>query len=287
MTETGPSAEEVASVIAFARNCWNHRVGRYSHDYDQFKVMMERRRRTGASMDCAEERAGQKGQEEHSSTDAVGINDDTPGTGNASADPWADEATGGEDDVWAFTDGEAQWTDNEVGHGDVEEGSLGNERVVGDAAVPIDTNDNYQAALRDLERAEAAAERRQEERERELAEQLRQDEEERRRELAQKGRDEEDVSERLLLELERAEKRESEAIKLIRELRDNRERRWKAERARRQEEIRVMRDAEIARRNRRLMQQTIGNLERVQRQIGQKDRNGPQWHDSCPDCGQR
>ena len=53
-----PPSGEAARVIAHARGCWNHEVDVSDpDDYAQFRTMMERRVRAGASLDCAETRA--------------------------------------------------------------------------------------------------------------------------------------------------------------------------------------------------------------------------------------
>ena len=93
----GPSEEEVARVSAYARDCWRgHQVGRYSHDFEQFRVMMERRRRTGASMDCSD-----------------GLTDRNDREDDAEADPWADDggANAPNQDVWAADTSENLWND--------------------------------------------------------------------------------------------------------------------------------------------------------------------------------
>ena len=66
-----PPSGEAARVIAHARGCWNHEVDVSDpDDYAQFRTMMERRVRAGASLDCAETRvkAGEAGGKQAAAT---------------------------------------------------------------------------------------------------------------------------------------------------------------------------------------------------------------------------
>ena len=127
----GPSDEEVARVSAYAQDCWRgHQVGRYSHDFEQFRVMMERRRQTGASMDCSDGLTGRKDQE-----------DDTE------ADPWAEDDGDHvpNEDAWAADDSENQWDDTQVDPWADDAGGSGTSEDVWAAAGPEEQRNTAQA----------------------------------------------------------------------------------------------------------------------------------------------
>ena len=116
----GPSDDEVAKVNAYARDCWNHHVGRFSREYQQFKMMMERRRRTGTSMDCADENIGWAELENDSPTEMADTKEEALGNTAAQRDPWAnqDGLNAPAEDVWAATEVEAWDTGATDGDGD-------------------------------------------------------------------------------------------------------------------------------------------------------------------------